>query len=92
VRLIGHTRRLSSDLPIEKYCGRRLHVRAIIRDGRSAFVGSQSLGRVELDARREIGLIVQDARVVRTIQAIFESDWKGANGRARHVGEERLTA
>ena len=33
----------------------RLHVRAIVRDGTSVFVGSQSLRKPELDARREIG-------------------------------------
>ena len=30
----------------EKYPGKRLHVRAIIRDGRRAFLGSQSLRRL----------------------------------------------
>ena len=33
----------------------RLHVRAIIRDGTRAFVGSQSLRKEELDSRREVG-------------------------------------
>ena len=35
--------------------GKRLHVRAIVRDGRRAFVGSQSLRKLELDERREVG-------------------------------------
>jgi hypothetical protein len=39
---------------------RRLHVRAMVRDGRRAFIGSQSLRRLELDERREIGLIIRD--------------------------------
>jgi hypothetical protein len=34
---------------------KRLHVRAIIVDGRRAFLGSQSLRRIELDERRETG-------------------------------------
>ena len=54
----------------------KLHVRAIIRDGRSAFVGSQSLRKLELDERREVGLITRDRRVVRRMTEIFESDWK----------------
>src|SRR6185295_5510820 len=33
----------------EKYPGRRLHIRAIIRDGKRAFLGSQSLRRLELE-------------------------------------------
>ena len=40
--------------------GKRLHVRAIIRDGERAFVGSQSLRRLELEKRREVGIIVTD--------------------------------
>jgi phosphatidylserine/phosphatidylglycerophosphate/cardiolipin synthase-like enzyme len=55
--------------------GRRLHVRAIIRDGTRAFVGSQSLRKLELDKRREVGVIVNDAKVVRQMANIFEEDW-----------------
>jgi cardiolipin synthase A/B len=53
----------------------RLHVRAIVRDGRRAFVGSQSLRKLELDERREVGLIVRAAPIVKEIQRIFEEDW-----------------
>ena len=53
----------------------RLHTRTIIRDRRQAFVGSQSLRPLELDSRRELGLIVQDARTVRKLIETFESDW-----------------
>jgi cardiolipin synthase len=59
----------------EKLPGRRLHIRAIIRDGRRAFLGSQSLRRLELEMRREIGIIIDDAKVVRQMQAVFEQDW-----------------
>ena len=59
----------------EKYPGRRLHIRAIIRDGRRAFLGSQSLRRLELEKRREIGLIITDGSVIREMTSIFETDW-----------------
>jgi cardiolipin synthase len=59
----------------EKFPGRRLHVRAIMRDGRRAFLGSQSLRRLELEKRREIGIIINDKRVVRQMIAVFEGDW-----------------
>jgi phosphatidylserine/phosphatidylglycerophosphate/cardiolipin synthase-like enzyme len=59
----------------EKYPGKRLHIRAIIRDGDRAFVGSQSLRRLELEKRREIGIVVTDRSVVRQMQKIFEDDW-----------------
>jgi cardiolipin synthase len=61
--------------------GRRLHTRTIIRDRRQAFIGSQSLRTLELDSRRELGLIVQDAKAVRMLIEIFESDWSGASSK-----------
>ena len=54
----------------------RLHVRAMIRDGERAFVGSQSLRRLELDERREVGLIIREKKIVKKIQRIFKNDWK----------------
>ena len=80
VRVIGKTRRLRSRLKVEKFPGFRLHVRAIIRDGRHAFIGSQSLGPIELDRRREVGVIVDDAAIVRRMRAIFEHDWLQTHG------------
>jgi phosphatidylserine/phosphatidylglycerophosphate/cardiolipin synthase-like enzyme len=50
-------------------------VRSIIRDGRRAFIGSQSLRRLELEKRREIGIVITDEKVVRQMQEVFESDW-----------------
>jgi cardiolipin synthase A/B len=76
VRIIGETRNLTSPLPVEKYRGGRLHVRAIIRDGQHAFVGSQSLHPLALEGRREVGVIVSDAAVVKELQSIFERDWR----------------
>ena len=53
----------------------RLHTRTIIRDRRDAFIGSQSLRQVELDARREIGIIFRDGRAVKELVRTFEEDW-----------------
>lgn len=60
---------------VQKLAGTRLHTRTIIRDRRQAFVGSQSLRPAELDARREVGLIVQDPKAVKKLIDTFESDW-----------------
>jgi len=59
----------------EKFPGKRLHVRAIIRDGKRAFIGSQSLRRLELDRRREIGVIINDGAIIAQLQQIFMNDW-----------------
>jgi len=53
----------------------RMHLRAIVRDGTVAFVGSQSLRKSELDARREVGVFVHQPDVVRQIRETFERDW-----------------
>jgi cardiolipin synthase A/B len=55
--------------------GTRLHVRAIIRDRCDAFIGSQSLRRIELDSRREIGVIFRDREIVSELRHTFEEDW-----------------
>jgi phosphatidylserine/phosphatidylglycerophosphate/cardiolipin synthase-like enzyme len=75
IRIIGKVGGSASSLTVEKYPGKRLHVRAIIRDGNRAFLGSQSLRKLELEKRREVGLIVDDAAVVRGMQQVFEEDW-----------------
>ena len=53
----------------------RLHTRTIIRDRTQAFLGSQSLRQLELDARREIGMIFRDASGIKQAIRIFEEDW-----------------
>jgi phosphatidylserine/phosphatidylglycerophosphate/cardiolipin synthase-like enzyme len=74
LRIIGKVEK-GHDLTAEKYPGKRQHLRCIARDGQVAFVGSQSLRKLELDARREIGVIVKDPRVVKGIVRMFETDW-----------------
>jgi cardiolipin synthase len=59
----------------QKFPGKRMHIRAIIRDGRRAFLGSQSLRKLELEKRREVGVITDDEKVVRQMKTIFEQDW-----------------
>jgi cardiolipin synthase len=75
VRIIGKLGGKKATLTAEKYPGKRLHVRAIIVDGRRAFFGSQSLRRMELDERREIGVIVTDSSLVKQMHTVFEEDW-----------------
>jgi cardiolipin synthase A/B len=75
VKIIGKVESKWDKIPWERYPGKRLHVRAIIRDGRRAFVGSQSLRRIELDKRRELGVIINDLAVVNEIREVFQSDW-----------------
>jgi phosphatidylserine/phosphatidylglycerophosphate/cardiolipin synthase-like enzyme len=90
VRIIGQLGRKKPLLSAEPYPGRRLHVRAMIRDGSRAFIGSQSLRTLELDGRREIGVVVTDGVVVRQMQAVFEDDW--AQTPSGRKGEQAVAA
>jgi phosphatidylserine/phosphatidylglycerophosphate/cardiolipin synthase-like enzyme len=75
VRIIGKVSKPGNELPHEKYPGKRLHARVIIRDHRDAFLGSQSLRKLELDKRREVGIVVKDQSVVAELMRTFEDDW-----------------
>ena len=88
VRIIGKVEKGKHGLEAEAFVGKRQHLRCIVRDGRAAFLGSQSLRRTELDARREIGVIVRDAKVVSAIVKIFESDWEKTPGGRKHARED----
>jgi cardiolipin synthase len=59
--------------------GLRLHCRAMLRDGAELFVGSQSLRQVELDERREVGVIVRNRALAKTFTDTFERDWAEAS-------------
>jgi phosphatidylserine/phosphatidylglycerophosphate/cardiolipin synthase-like enzyme len=76
VRIIGKFRKGSVELPAHFPLQPRLHARVIIRDGALAFIGSQSLRAIELDGRREVGLIVRDREIAKRVEEVFEQDWK----------------
>ena len=75
IRMFGKLGKAASGIEARKLPDLRLHVRAMIRDGAAAFVGSQSLRKLELDGRREIGVIVSDERIAKKMRDIFEADW-----------------
>lgn len=82
VRVLGKVAKGCGAVDARKLPDMRLHVRAIVRDGSAAFVGSQSLRKLELDGRREIGVIVGDASVARRLQEVFEADWHKTRSKA----------
>jgi len=77
------------DIKNEKYPGKRLHIRAIVRDGKRAFLGSQSLRRLELEKRREVGVIVTDEEVVAQMKEIFEEDWAQTESGRKRLKKEK---
>ena len=76
IRILGKLEKSLKDVKVRKLADLRLHVRAIVRDGRDAFIGSQSLRRLELEGRREVGVIIKNGSIVRRMQAVFDADWR----------------
>ena len=74
IRILGKVAKRAAALRVQKSPS-RLHVRAAVRDGAEAFVGSQSLRALELDGRREVGILSKDPKLVKGIADLFEADW-----------------
>jgi phosphatidylserine/phosphatidylglycerophosphate/cardiolipin synthase-like enzyme len=80
VRIIGCVSR--DRLPARELKRIRLHTRTIVRDRTQAFLGSQSLRQLELDARREIGVVFRDSAALKNIIRTFEEDWAASESKA----------
>ncbi len=88
IKIMGRLTRRAGGLMVRKP-PMRLHARTIVRDRRQVFIGSQSLSEVELDARREVGIISSDQSVVDGVIKIFEDDWlKAESAQAVPVNED----
>jgi phosphatidylserine/phosphatidylglycerophosphate/cardiolipin synthase-like enzyme len=81
VRVLGKLKGPDGKVEERSFKPRRLHVRAIVRDGTHAFVGSQSLRKMELEQRREVGLLVNNRAVARKLMQIFEADWAASGAK-----------
>jgi phosphatidylserine/phosphatidylglycerophosphate/cardiolipin synthase-like enzyme len=82
IRIIGKVGALAKALPTRQLKGLKLHVRAMVRDGTHVFVGSQSLRRLELDSRREVGLLITNPTVARRMRQVFDDDWDNSATKA----------
>jgi phosphatidylserine/phosphatidylglycerophosphate/cardiolipin synthase-like enzyme len=78
IRILGTLEKDIKGIKVRKLGPMRLHVRSIIRDGNEAFVGSQSLRKLELEGRREVGIIIKNGGIVRKLIATFEADWEAS--------------
>jgi phosphatidylserine/phosphatidylglycerophosphate/cardiolipin synthase-like enzyme len=79
VRLLGKVGRAGQGLPAEAPATLRLHLRAILRDDVELFLGSQGLRGIELDRRREVGVMIRDRSSIRRFKQVFEQDWAGTS-------------
>jgi phosphatidylserine/phosphatidylglycerophosphate/cardiolipin synthase-like enzyme len=88
IKVIGRLSRSASKLAVRKLSIMRLHTRTIIRDGKQAFVGSQSLREMELGSRREVGIIFRDKKIVAKLAKIFHEDWDAIERASRQPAQE----
>lgn len=86
IRVLGAAKKLNESIQIRTLKPMRLHVRAVIRDGTRAFVGSQSLRKEELDSRREVGVLINNPTVAKKLLQVFEQDWAES---ARHEKDDQ---
>jgi cardiolipin synthase len=91
VKILGHLTRRSTVIEACKLHDLRLHTRMILRDRTHAFIGSQSLRTVELDRRREVGMIFDDEPVVKSLLKTFLDDWKIAEAEKQKAAETPTT-
>lgn len=75
IRIIGRVSDERYRFSVRTLARMRLHTRCIIRDRKALFLGSQSLRALELDGRREVGIVCRDRAVVAAVLNIFEEDW-----------------
>ncbi|HWC77397.1 MAG TPA: phospholipase D-like domain-containing protein [Blastocatellia bacterium] len=89
VKLIGRESELDQIVPnfhVRKLARYKLHAKCVVVDSLLFFIGSQNLRDESLDARREVGIIVQDAGTARKIERVFDEDWVNATEVTSGVG------
>ena len=89
VRIIGKVSKKGEGLKSEKMPGMRLHLRAILRDSQDMFLGSMSLRALELDKRREVGVIVKERAAAKQFRELFEEDWAKTDSGKKAAAESK---
>jgi len=95
VRILGKATPAVVGLPIDLPASLDVHVRALLRDDAELFVGSQGLRTLELDRRREVGVLVRDRSAIKRFRAVFEADWattRRSAAEAEKAAKEEETA
>jgi len=90
IKILGRMQRKIAGISVCRLA-MRLHTRTMVRDGALAFIGSQSLRALELDARRELGTIFREPKCVARLQQIFKEDWRKAEEAARESHDKPAT-
>src|SRR5262245_13346994 len=57
----------------------KLHAKLLIADGGRALIGSMNIDRSAFDLRRELGIIIDDAPILKRLIEVFDRDWDGSH-------------
>ncbi len=63
--------------------GLKVHAKAMLLDGRIAFLGSQNFTPTALTANRELGAVINEGRALLRLKATMERDWARARAAVR---------
>src|ERR1035441_9353137 len=59
-----------------------IHAKVIVADGDSAsvhaFVGSENFSAASLGENRELGIMISDSTIIKSLMKTFVADWRGA--------------
>jgi len=59
-----------------------IHAKVIVADGGSesarAFVGSENFSTASLGENRELGIVIQDQKIIAQLMKTFAADWRDA--------------
>jgi phosphatidylserine/phosphatidylglycerophosphate/cardiolipin synthase-like enzyme len=61
----------------------------MLRDGKYMFLGSMSLRALELDKRREVGVIVKERAAAKRFREIFEEDWSRTESGKKRADKDK---
>ncbi|HEV2426558.1 MAG TPA: phospholipase D-like domain-containing protein [Terriglobia bacterium] len=92
IKLIGKLNRKRVKLEARRPARLRLHTRTMVRDSKRVFIGSQSLREMELDSRREVGVIFRDSRIANRLVETFQEDWALMEKTAPNAAREAAPA
>ncbi|HQR37067.1 MAG TPA: phospholipase D-like domain-containing protein [Blastocatellia bacterium] len=53
----------------------KMHAKCTVVDSERAFIASMNMRPVSLDARREVGILIDDPKAIAEIEHVFDSDW-----------------
>jgi phosphatidylserine/phosphatidylglycerophosphate/cardiolipin synthase-like enzyme len=55
-----------------------IHAKMIVADNTRAFVGSENFSETSLNENRELGIMISDSAIIKSLLKTFADDWRGA--------------